>query len=126
MSQLKVIAAIGCLSLMMVGTASANPWNRHARVYGPPVYAHPPVVVARPPVIVPRPVVVASPVVVAPVAYSAPVYAAPAAPVFAAPAAVYAPSAVYAPPVYGYVVVGPHGRLRMSYVTPGVGLYVRP
>ena len=110
MSQFKLIAAVACFSLMMVGTASADPWGRYHRgYYRPygPVVAYPRVVVA------PAPIVFAPPVY----SYPAPVYAAPA-PVFAAPAP------VYAPPVYGGVVVGPRGRVRMGYATPGFGVYL--
>ena len=107
MSQLKMIAAVACFSLMLVGTANADPWGRYNRAYyrsfGPPVYAYPPVVVAPPPVVVGPPVYT----------YAPPVYASPAVP-------------MYAPPVYGYGVIGPRGRMRMGYATPGFGVYVRP
>jgi hypothetical protein len=105
MSQLKLIAAVASFSLLMVGTASADPWGRYHRGYyrhyGPPVVAYPPVIVAGPPVVVAPPVY----------AYPAPIYAAP-------------PAPIYAPPVYGGVVVGPRGRVRMGYATPGFGVYL--
>jgi hypothetical protein len=102
MSQLKLITLAALFSLMLIGSASADPWVRynrgHIRAFGPPIYAYPPVVVAPAPVIV-------SP-------HRAPVYFAPT-------------PVVYGQPVYGYGVVGPRGRVRFGSVTPGFGVFVR-
>ncbi len=102
MSQFKLITLAALFSLTMIGSASADPWGRYNRgfyrPYGPPVYAFPPVVVAPPPVVV-----------------------SPFPPrVIAAPAPI-----VYGPPVYPYGVVGPRGRVRYGYTTPGFGGYYR-
>ena len=107
MSQLKLIVMTVCFGLVMVATASADPWGRYPRgyyrPYGPPIYAYPPVVVPPPPVVVGPPVY----------SYPAPVYAAP-------------PAPIYGPPVVGYGVIGPRGRLRLGYATPGFGVMIRP
>ena len=102
MSRFKLITLAVFLSLIMVGSASADPWGRYNRGYyrpfGPPVYAYPPVVVAP------------SPVVVSP--FPSPMYVAP-------------PPVVYGPPAYSYGVIGPRGRVRFGYTTPGFGVYYR-
>ena len=100
MTRIKLIFAIGCLSLFLLGSASAEAgWryrNGYYRGYGPPVYDYGRVVVPPPPVV--------------------------AGPVYTYPATAYPPAVVpmYGPPVYGYGVVGRRG---MVIGGPGVGVY---
>ena len=106
MCRLKLIAIVACLCLLLVESASAQPgWryrNRYCCGYVPPVYVYPPVVVPPPPVAV------------------GPVYTYP------APAYLPPPVPMYGPTVYGYQVIGPWGRRRIVFNSPGFGVYIRP